>query len=112
MNKTSTKLNWVEHVNPTGKNLDKSTWLEKYAKNPYAVIRPFIQFDCYPDSYDDVFDIDDDGDLFTGRFSHDLRFSGPELAVRVQIHDGSKKEDVIRLLKKLIKMIETQDCIS
>ena len=94
----------------------KERLLEKYLKGH---VRVFTQFDGYPKKYHDLLaepdwlmSPDKDGDILTGNHrAHEIRKSGVELGVRVQISEPTTKEDAVRLLKKIIDWIERDHII-
>ena len=82
-------------------------------------VRAFTQFDGYPKKYHDILadpgwimSPDKDGDIINGDTkAYEIRKSGVELAVRVQISEPTTKEDAVRLLKKIIDWIERDHII-
>lgn len=51
---------------------------------------------------------DKDNDCLTSCLTEDLRFSGKELAVRIQIHEGTKRGDAIRLIAKALNHLTNE----
>ena len=76
--------------------------LRKYERKP---VRRSLQYDGFVGAWGDQGGIDRNGDEVCGGVDYDLRGLGLErgsgLAVRIQISDGAKYDDVIRILHKL-----------
>jgi hypothetical protein len=87
----------------------KKNLLKHYASGK---VHRFLQLDGFyvPGTYDSVVIPDKDGDWCSAQASCELRHSDSDLAVRVFVHEGTKNEDAVRLLKKLTAwMIEDPD---
>jgi len=93
------------HLKPS-----KETLLRHYA-NPHKKVQRFFQLDCFIDQpeYDDVMKPDEDGDCLMGGVTNELRTCGEELAVRIQIHEKTDPKTAIRLLKKALSWLETDE---
>jgi hypothetical protein len=84
----------------TAKGRRKIERLQHYAE---CDLHKFTQLDGFihvePDC---VMHPDEDGDQLFGGHSEELRRSGPHLAVRILIHDGTSHEDAVRAIGKLL----------
>ncbi len=84
----------------------KDAMLRRYERKP---VRRSLQFDGFIGAYGDQEVIDRDGDEVWHSTSFDLRDlglkDGSGLAVRIQISDGAKYDDVIRILHKLTDVV-------
>ena len=96
-------------------------WLAEHRKTPegkihiervkHAItgdVHAFTQYDGFMLEHDGdcVMRPDKDGDCLMSGSTFDLRHSGSDLAVRVQIHKGTSHADAVRLMKKLTKWVE------
>jgi len=96
-------------------------WLAEHRKTPegkihiekakHAItgdVHAFTQYDGFMLEHDGdcVMHPDEDGDCLMSTSTFDLRHSGSDLAVRVQIHKGTSHADAVRLMKKLTKWVE------
>ena len=84
--------------------------LRKYAE-PHRTPQDFVQLDGF--YFDDgqadyVFQLDSDNDCIFAGQTTEIRASGPELAVRVLILDGTPPAIAVRLLRKLADWYERQ----
>ena len=59
-----------------------------------------------PGAGDDFMHADEAGDALTGGESYEFRRSGPELAVRVQVHAGTSPVVAVRVLRKITAWLE------
>lgn len=83
----------------------KQELLEHYAQNNKEAQR-FLQVDgWHEDGRDNLFCPDQDGDVLSAGIVHELRTSS--WPVRVLIHENAKKEDVLRMLPKILKWLES-----
>jgi len=85
----------------------KDELLMRYERKP---VRRSMQYDGFVGAWGDQGGIDRDGDeVWGGMVDYDLRGLGLErgsgLAVRIQISDGAKYDDVIRILHKLTDFV-------
>ena len=88
----------------------KKELLKHYASGD---IHKFLQLDGWYVDYesDAVVRPDEDGDWLSMTNTRELRHSPPDLAVRVLIHEGTKHEDAVRLLKKLTEWFDNDSDI-
>ena len=107
---------------PEGEKNDRwcNEHLEKQASMPlkeklldhYAQSEPqaFRQFDGYVEiDFPDCFVVaDSDNDSVTQGISHELW--GSEVTVRVHVREGSRRNDAIRLLEKILEWIKAENC--
>jgi hypothetical protein len=79
----------------------KGILLKNYAEKD---LHRFTQFDGWRDRspYDSVMRPDEDGDVLCRGSTMELRNSPEELAVRVFVHEGTSHGDALRLLKKIL----------
>jgi hypothetical protein len=77
----------------------KAELLAKYAQRQALL---FHQFDGFLDSADDFSD-QGDGDSIFSRSTYELRKG---IDVRIQILDGTTKEDAVRILRKMVDWID------
>lgn len=85
----------------------KAELLAKYAE-PNRDVHTFCQIDGFfvPGSWDPIVSPDEDGDCIFYNQNHEIRASGSDLAVRVQIHQGTRPEDAKRILEKMLTIVE------
>jgi len=71
-------------------------------------VHHFLQFDGWTglECADDQMVLDGHADLISEGPALDRRTSGADLAVRIQIHEGVRRSDALRLLRKTILMLE------
>ena len=77
----------------------KAELLAKYAQRQALL---FHQFDGFLNSADDLSDVGDGDAIFSGS-TYELRNG---IDVRIQILDGTTKEDAVRILRKMVESIE------
>ena len=84
----------------------KKELLDHYATGD---VHRFLQMDGWllPHGGDDVMRPDEDGDWLCSGITDELRKSEKNLAVRIQIHEGTKHEDAVRLLEKMLAWLQT-----
>ena len=85
--------------------VDKEELIKHYAGGH---IHKFTQIDGWTgdDIADSVVTVDEDNDWICWSEKHELRRSPKELAVRVFVHEGTKRKDALRLLSKISGTIE------
>ena len=84
----------------------KKALLEKYAE-PHRDVHTFLQLDGFLNVLtDSVMTADEDGHCLMAGITHEIRASPSSLAVRVLIHKGTTKDDVVRLLKKMLAWVK------
>ncbi len=85
----------------------KAERLEHYATGD---VHAFTQLDAFIDKAhnDPIYQGDEAHDVLYQTNTYELRHSGSDLAVRIQIHEGTSHKDAVRAVTKLLSWLESE----